>query len=133
MRKKLLHALSALVLGYLGLPVWAQAPLVQPLPDPTPLPNPPTETPMPLANGHGGSASTALDGTTFVTDPGLNFSGLAGAPVAGTIVDATSNLEVDVYDLETTLSFSAGSWSLIGAAGARYVHMSQDYNLHLIS
>jgi hypothetical protein len=48
MRRRLVKLLSTLVLGYLGVPAWAQAPLgTQPLPEPTPLGNPTESPPLP--------------------------------------------------------------------------------------
>src|SRR5262245_46715216 len=50
MRRRAVRLLCAMVLGYLGLPVWAQAPpaaKVPPLPDPTPLGAPSEAPPIP--------------------------------------------------------------------------------------
>ena len=59
MRNKLVPILSAFVVGFLGLPAWAQ-----PLPDPTPLPNPTESPPPPITNTPAPSGSIVMGGGT---------------------------------------------------------------------
>jgi hypothetical protein len=85
-----------------------------------------------------GSVSANFDEETQLTLPGsfgLPVSvGFLSAPLpAGSSVTATSELRVDVWDLEATYVFHCGCWSLLTSAGARYAHMSQDYALFLES
>lgn len=55
---------------------------------------------------------------------------LGRVPVAGAIA-ASSNLAVNVADLQATCSFESAHWSHLIGFGGRYTHMSQDYRATL--
>jgi len=66
-----------------------------------------------------------------VAAPGETVTGISAfapgrAATAGTIL-ASSNLAVNVLDIEATCSIDSAKWSHLLGIGVRYAHMSQDY------
>jgi len=51
-----------------------------------------------------------------------------GLALAPDTLAFNSNLRLNVWDLEATQDLHLGCWGLTLSGGARYVHMSQDYN-----
>lgn len=66
---------------------------------------------------------------TFVGLPNAGFDSnnlLAGQT---NVFDISNDLTIDVWDLEVTqVLVDNDCWKLTGAAGVRYIHLSQDYN-----
>jgi hypothetical protein len=80
-------------------------------------------------DGDGTNTSSPSVGTTIIP-AGPSLGTVLGA---GDAVVASSNLSLDVYDFEATYTWSNGPWSWLASAGARYVDLSQDYNLSIVS
>lgn len=77
---------------------------------------------------HGSSSSYAAAPGETIT--GMSQFALGRAPVNGTIA-ASSNLAVNVFDIEGTCSIDGAKWSHLLGIGVRYAHMSQDYRATL--
>jgi hypothetical protein len=60
--------------------------------------------------------------TFFLRDPGA----------VGEKMALASNLKLDVWDFEATQEAEAGRWWLLFSAGARYAHLSQNYDATVI-
>lgn len=76
-----------------------------------------------------GKASALLGGATAISDAGGFFT---VTPGAGSTVAAASSLHLHVYDLEATYQWNCGCWSFLASAGARYVQLSQSYQLSVV-
>ena len=76
----------------------------------------------------GGSAS-------YFAAPGESIAGISPVasgrlPIGGTVT-ASSNLAVNVIDIEATGTLEMNQWSHLLGIGVRYTHMSQDYRATL--
>jgi hypothetical protein len=70
------------------------------------------------------------DGTSTITSAnpmGLSFTGGS----SGDQLNFSSNVQFNVWDFEATKCWVCGNLQVLGAAGVRYVHMSQDYSASL--
>lgn len=77
---------------------------------------------------HDSSASYAAAPGETIT--GISSLGLGKIPINGTIA-ASSQLAVNMFDLQGTYSRESAKWSHLLGMGVRYTHMSQDYRATL--
>jgi hypothetical protein len=77
---------------------------------------------------HGASSAYAAAPAETIT--GISPFALARTPINGTIT-ASSNLAVNVFDIEATCSIDGPKWWHLLGFGVRYAHMSQDYRASL--
>lgn len=66
-----------------------------------------------------GRADATVDSSTTTA-----FS-LGGIPLPYNVIDASSNLNVNVFDFESTYQVDLDRWTLLTSGGVRYAHMSQ--------
>jgi hypothetical protein len=86
--------------------------------------------------------SASPRGIEIVSEPHINevvpFWAMAntlekGSALVGEKMGLASNLKLDVWDFEATQEAEAGRWRFLFSGGARYAHLSQNYNANLVS
>lgn len=74
-------------------------------------------------------------GAGYTAAPGETITGLSPLPLGRTPINgaiaASSDLAVNVADLQGTCSYEDAKWTLLAGFGVRYTHMSQDYRAAL--
>lgn len=72
------------------------------------------------------NAQAGLITDTTVASVGIPTLGTF-TPSPGSVVSASSSLNMTVIDLEATSLWAVGRWTILASAGVRYAHFSQNY------
>src|SRR5262249_545187 len=73
------------------------------------------------------AASNTIVTVSTASVPGVGFSSQSNTSLADPL-RFESRLELDVWDVEATQDWQAGSWSVLAAGGVRGVHLRQQDN-----